>query len=133
MGKSASIGCSRPRLNLGESLWRTDAGQVSYEQQTWERLIGYLAELGGAREVGSGRIEVSLATATGARTVQIVMGQNDFSTWVSTINGSFWLTANDVRAHILDLPDDVPFLVFDAYELVPSQTETLPAEPDEEN
>lgn len=105
---------------------------MSYERRTFERLIEYLADLGGARELGVGRIEVSLTTATGARrTVQILMRPADFSDWASTINGSFWLTANEVRTQLLELPEGVPYLVFDSYELVASQTETLPPDPDE--
>lgn len=104
---------------------------MSYER-LWERLLESLNEWATAVEVEPGRVQVALATSDGSTMdVEILMTHQEWDNMVTIPWGDFDLAVKDVRKSLLGLRNDQRFLIFGDYELVPSETRTLPVDPDE--
>lgn len=102
-------------------------------EHLWERLLDFLNTWGTATETEPGRIEVVAPLPDGStREVEIVMTRQQWDDLVSIPFGDFDLAAAEVRSAVLALRDDDRFLVYATYELVPSPTRVLPADPEEE-
>jgi len=66
-----------------------------------------------------------------SREVEILLSPDDWSSLYGTIWGELEGGAQQVKEALDELPDDHPFLIYKTYELHPSETETLPEDPDE--
>jgi hypothetical protein len=96
----------------------------------WERLIAALDEWTSAHEVGPGRIEVVLPdTGTGSRSAQIVMTPEQWSDMAGTVFGGFDYAFDYVTETLAGMREPDIFAIFSTYDLVPSQTPTLPEDP----
>jgi hypothetical protein len=98
---------------------------VTYDRP-WDRLIEYLNEWASSRELPGG-IEVTFTQSDGAvRTVEVVVTSDEWDDYVSTIYGTDDPRATTLRGSLLAMPDQVPYLVYDTYDWLPSPTRELP-------
>jgi hypothetical protein len=105
--------------------------RMSYEQ-LWERLLEFLNSWATAHEVRPGQIEITLPRpGEPPRTVRLVMTRDEWSDLVTIPYGDFDLAVRSVQGSVLALDADQRFLVFRAYELVPSLTADLPEGPED--
>lgn len=103
---------------------------MSFER-LWERLFDFLNGWSTAAEIEPGRIEVAVENPGGStRMVEILMTRDEWDDMVSIPWGDFDLAAQEVRKAVLGLRDHERFLVYGQYELVPSATPRLPADPE---
>jgi len=101
-------------------------------ERLWERLLEFLNQWSTAVEVEPGRLQVSLVTSDGStKDVEILMTHQEWDDMVTIPWGDFDGAAQEVRRSLLGLRNDERFLIFGDYELVPSEIETLPVDPDE--
>jgi hypothetical protein len=98
---------------------------VKYDR-LWERLIEYINEWASAREVPGG-IEVTFERSAGVpRTVEVVVTLADWDDYVSIIYGTGDPRATTLKEKVLATPVGAPYLVYDTYDWVPSETRELP-------
>src|SRR4051812_41574920 len=111
--------------------WR-HAGRVTYER-LWPRLLESLNEWSIATEIAPGRIQVVVATPDDpARHVEILMSAHEWDQMVCIPWGDFSRAAEEVRKSVLAVGAHERFLIYENYELVPSESSALPVDPDEE-
>lgn len=92
----------------------------------WERLNEYVDEWASARVVPGG-IEITFEQSPGVtRTVEVVITVSDWNNYVSTIYGTGDPRVTGLKAQVLATPSGAPFLVYDTYDWVPSETRDLP-------
>ena len=101
---------------------------MGYER-VWERLIEYLDDLGGAREVPGG-IEVTVGESPGrTRTVEVVVSPQDWDGFISTLYGDGDPAVTTIKEKVLSVPEGVPYLVYDRIcDWEPSAARELPAD-----
>jgi hypothetical protein len=92
----------------------------------WERLIEYINEWASAQEVPGG-IEVTFEQPPGVtRTVEVVVASTEWDDYVSMMYGTGDPRATTLKEEVLATPDGTPYLVYDTYDWVPSETRELP-------
>lgn len=98
----------------------------------WGRLLEFLNNWSTASEVEPGQITVTLAETDGStRVVHIVMTAEEWDDMVCSPFGDFDAAAQEVRDSVLRLGNNEGFLVYESYELVPSDSAALPVDPEE--
>jgi len=106
------------------------ARQVSYER-LWERLMDFLNGWSTATEIEPGRLRVAVDNADGStRVVEVLMTREQWDDMVATAWGDYPSAAQEVRKAVIGLPRHQRFLIYGDYELVPSATPNLPADPE---
>jgi hypothetical protein len=92
----------------------------------WERLIEYINEWACAQEVPGG-IEVTFEQPPGVtRTVEVVVDSTEWDDYVDMMYGTGDPRATTLKEEVLATPDGTPYLVYDTYDWVPSETRELP-------
>jgi hypothetical protein len=107
------------------------AGAVTYER-LWERLLERLDTWANARELGPGRIAIDWLHPDGnGRTTELVMTRDEWDDVVTVLYGDFDQAAEHVRRSVMGVPADQRYLVYQTYDLIPSDSPVLPPNPDE--
>lgn len=74
-----------------------------------------------------GGIEVTFEQSPGVtRTVEVVVAPTDWDHYLGTIYGTGDPHATRLKEEVLATPDGTPYLVYDTYDWVPSETPELP-------
>jgi hypothetical protein len=103
-------------------------------EHLWERLLEFLNSWSSAAEVSPGRIEVTLEQPDGTpRLVEIVMTPDEWDDMAAVAWGDFDDAVQKVRKTVLGLGSRERFLVYRDYDLHPSATPDLPADPEIEH
>lgn len=103
-------------------------------ERLWERLVESLSEVGAVSEPAPGRLVVAVDKADDdAGAIEVVMTRDQWDEMASVAFGEFDSAASYVRSRLLAQPRHERFLVYGSYDLVPSATPELPADPEEEH
>ena len=100
--------------------------------RVWERLIEALDDGSSVVEVAPGRVAVTISgPGEPARVAEIVMTRREWDDMATVVWGDADNAIDYVRRLVRDLGPEERFLVYETYDLVPSTTAELPADPDE--
>ncbi len=106
---------------------------MGFDDELWERLVA-ARDGWHVREDPDGVLEVALSSDPSARRIILVLTRRDWSELVSIAYGtsveSLDDAIRDVQTLVADQPAELPYLVYDSYELVPSATPVLPPDPE---
>ncbi|CAN5164877.1 hypothetical protein BH09ACT10_BH09ACT10_11220 [soil metagenome] len=93
------------------------------QQALWERLLTFLNDRGVAHEISPGRIGMQLEDAN--QPVEIVMTPDQWGEMVSVPRGNFTDAAAAAMRAVASAKVPQTYLVYENYELVPSNTPEL--------
>ena len=103
---------------------------TSYADDCWSALIEGLSSIGKVRGREPYGLVVTLPRPDGSvSTVEIVMTREDWLDVATVIHGDVRYAVEYAR-DVVQAEADSPYLVYDTYELVPSDTAELPPDPD---
>lgn len=103
---------------------------TSYADHCWSALVDALGSFGTVRGREPHGLVLTLARPDGSTsTVEIVMTPAEWLDIAGVIHGDVGSAVEYARAVVREQADS-PYLVYDTYELVPSDTADLPPDPD---
>lgn len=98
-----------------------------HEDRLWDRWLRFLDTWATVTALGPGRVCVRFRDRSGAmRAVEIIMTAEEWDDIVSVTWGSFEDAAAWIKKGILDADPPRRFMVYQDYDLVPSDAEDLP-------
>ena len=96
----------------------------------WDRLLESLTEWAEVRAVTEDRITLLVpAGVEPERTVELVMTRHEWDELVTIPYADFDAAAAELKRSVLRFDRQLPYLVYENYELVPSPEPTIPEDP----